>query len=104
MLQNLIRSAIVVTPETARGRAFSRPPAPATPAGSADPDLGECSLDTLAELADLAYRTGDLAFAEHCVRRLYALYDSKAAAAKDKAGACKARRQRQAERVQDEPS
>ncbi len=45
----------------------------------AAPDLEECTLDNLAELADLAYRTGDLVFAEHCVRRLYALHDRRAA-------------------------
>jgi hypothetical protein len=58
MLQDLTRSAIAV-PETF-------------------PDPEECSLDNLAALADLAYRTGDLAFAEHCVRRLYALHDHRA--------------------------
>jgi len=41
-------------------------------------DLDECSLDNLAALADHAYRAGDQALAEHCVRRLYALHDRKA--------------------------
>lgn len=100
MLQDLIRSAIVVSVSQAqRGRqatattavepttASVTPAAPATPvAGS---DLDECSLANLAELADLAYRAGDRAFAEHCVRQLYALLDheAKKAAVEDREAA-----------------
>ena len=40
-----------------------------------EPNLNERSIDNLAALADVAYRSGDRASAEAMVRRLYAEYD-----------------------------
>ena len=78
MLQDLTRSAIVVAPKVRRGRAAAKLAALVAPAAPTGPDLDECSLDNLAELADLAYRAGDRASAEYFVGCLYALHDREA--------------------------
>ena len=72
MLQDLVRSAVAI----ARARGWTRVNC-RHGCKFADLDLDECLPRNLAALADLAYRAGDLAFAEHCVDKLYAFYDRK---------------------------
>ena len=77
MLQDLTQSTTAVPHSTSRsapGPAI-KPLPPAAPDMPPEPDLDECSLDNLAALADVAYRAGDRASAEHLVRKLYAQYD-----------------------------
>lgn len=89
MLKDFTRSAIVVAPKARRVRAakLTAPIASAVPTG---PDLDECSLDNLAELADLAYRAGDRESAEYFARRLYALHDCNAKRAAEQQTAAEA--------------
>jgi hypothetical protein len=74
MLKDLVRPANA----TIASRTYLSPsgtvikPLPMEPG---EPDLNEYSIDNLATLADVAYRSGDRASAEAIVRRLYAEYD-----------------------------
>ena len=85
MLQDLTRSAIVLSEATPAGTGAAIRPLPLSPG---EVDLNECSLDNLVALADVAYRAGDLASAEAFMQRFYARYDRRQrAVAKAKAAA-----------------